>query len=161
MKLSRREALKAMGFASFAVISQSYVNAANISKKPKRPNILWISCEDISPNLACYGDPHAITPTLDKLAEEGTRYTNAFTPAGVCAPCRSAIITGVNQSSLGTRDMRCKALLPEKIKLFPEYLRNTGYYCTNNSKEDYQRLLGEFCVLTPYGDSLQLSITYE
>lgn len=138
MKLSRRQALKAMGFASFAVISQSRVNAADISKKPKRPNILWISCEDISPNLACYGDPHAITPNLDKLAEQGTRYTNAFTPAGVCAPCRSAIITGVNQSSLGTRDMRCKALLPDKIKLFPEYLRNAGYYCTNNSKQDYQ-----------------------
>ncbi|MBW8034620.1 MAG: sulfatase-like hydrolase/transferase [Planctomycetes bacterium] len=140
MKLSRREALKAMGLASLTVISQSHVNAANISKKPKRPNILWISCEDISPNLGCYGDPHAITPTLDKLAEQGTRYTNAFTPAGVCAPCRSAIITGVNQSSLGTRDMRCKALLPEKIKLFPEYLRNAGYYCTNNSKQDYQIL---------------------
>ena len=138
MKLSRRQALKTMGFASFAIISQSCVNAADISKKPKRPNILWISCEDISPNLACYGDPHAITPTLDKLAEQGTRYTNAFTPAGVCAPCRSSIITGVNQSSLGTRDMRCKALLPDKIKLFPEYLRNAGYYCTNNSKQDYQ-----------------------
>ena len=112
MKLTRRETLKALGIAALAPLNQGCALAAD---GPKRPNILWISCEDISPNLGCYGDKYAITPTLDKLAEEGTRYTNAFTPAGVCAPCRSAIITGVNQSSLGTRDMRCKALLPDKI----------------------------------------------
>ena len=117
MKLTRRETLKGFGIATLFPLSQSLALAADAPKS--RPNILWVSCEDISPNLGCYGDPHAITPTLDKLAEEGTRYTNAFTPAGVCAPCRSAIITGVNQTSLGTRDMRCKALLPEKIKLFP------------------------------------------
>ena len=57
-----------------------------------RPNIVWISCEDISPNLGCYGDPHAITPNLDRLAADGVRFDRAFTPAGVCAVVRSSII---------------------------------------------------------------------
>lgn len=103
-----------------------------------QPNIVWISCEDISPHLGCYADPHAITPNLDKLAQEGTRYTNAFTTAGVCAPCRSAIITGMYQNSIGTHHMRCNATLPTWLKPFPVYLREAGYYCTNNSKTDYQ-----------------------
>jgi len=103
-----------------------------------RPNMVWISCEDISPHIHCFGDENAITPNIDKLATEGVRYTNTYTTAGVCAPCRSAIITGVYQSTLGTHHMRCKAKLPDFIKPFPTYLRSAGYYCTNNSKEDYQ-----------------------
>ena len=103
-----------------------------------RPNILWISCEDISPHIGCFGDPHAITPNIDQLAKEGVRYTNCFTTAGVCAPCRSGIITGMYQTTLGTHHMRCVAKLPKHIKPFPMYLRQQGYYCTNNSKTDYQ-----------------------
>ncbi|WP_168565848.1 sulfatase-like hydrolase/transferase [Crateriforma spongiae] len=103
-----------------------------------RPNILWLSCEDISPHLGCYGDPNAITPNIDQLAKEGVRYSHAFTTAGVCAPCRSGIITGLYQTTLGTHHMRCTAKLPDDIKPFPIYLRQTGYYCTNNSKTDYQ-----------------------
>jgi len=104
----------------------------------QRPNILWLSCEDISPHIGCFGDEHAITPNIDQLATEGVRYTNTFTTAGVCAPCRSGIITGMYQTSLGTQHMRCTATLPEEIKPFPVYLREAGYYCTNNSKQDYQ-----------------------
>ena len=103
-----------------------------------RPNILWLSAEDISPHLGCYGDLEAITPNLDQLAKEGTRYTHAFTTAGVCAPCRSGIITGMYQTTLGTHHMRCNAVLPKHIKPFTTYLRKAGYYCTNNSKKDYQ-----------------------
>ncbi len=103
-----------------------------------RPNILWLSAEDISPHLGCFGDPHAITPNLDRLATEGVRYTQTFTTAGVCAPCRSGIITGMYQTTLGTQHMRCRARLPEFIKPFPVYLREAGYYCSNNSKTDYQ-----------------------
>lgn len=103
-----------------------------------RPNILWLSCEDISAHLGCYGYPNATTPNLDQFAAEGTRYENAFVTAGVCAPCRSAIITGMYQTSLGTQHMRCSAQLPEHVKPFPTYLREAGYYCTNNSKQDYQ-----------------------
>ncbi|WP_145208453.1 sulfatase-like hydrolase/transferase [Planctomycetes bacterium TBK1r] len=103
-----------------------------------RPNLLWLSCEDISPHVGCYGDPHAITPNIDRLASEGVRYTHAFTTAGVCAPCRSGIITGMYQTTLGTHHMRCTATLPDSIRPFPTYLRDAGYFCTNNSKQDYQ-----------------------
>lgn len=103
-----------------------------------RPNILWISAEDINAHLGCYGDPHAITPNLDRLAGQGIRFTHAYTSAGVCAPCRSGIITGMYQNSIGTHHMRCNAVLPKWLKPFPMLLRKAGYYCTNNSKTDYQ-----------------------
>ncbi|MFC2089480.1 sulfatase-like hydrolase/transferase [Bacteroidota bacterium] len=114
-----------------------------------RPNIVWISLEDLSPHLGCYGDTLAKSPTIDKLAEEGIKYTNAFTSAPVCAPCRSGIITGMNQTSIGTHHMRVthkadglptpySAVPPPYVKMFTEYLRAAGYYCTNNVKTDYQ-----------------------
>ena len=103
-----------------------------------RPNILWLSAEDINAHFGCYGDPNAITPNLDQLAKEGVRYSNAYTAAGVCAPCRSTIITGMYQTTIGTMHMRSRAVVPEPIKPFPVYLRQAGYYCTNNSKKDYQ-----------------------
>lgn len=107
------------------------------ANEPKRPHILWLTCEDSSPNLGCYGDSAAITPNLDRLAKEGVRYTLAFSTSGVCAPSRSCLITGVYPSSLGTHFMRCKGTLPDFVKCFPEYLRSSGYYCTNNVKTDY------------------------
>lgn len=102
-----------------------------------RPNILWITSEDISPNLGCYGDTYAVTPNLDQLATEGVRYTRAFAPIGVCAPARSCLITGMYACSLGSQHMRCKARLPDEVRCFPQYLREAGYYCTNNVKTDY------------------------
>lgn len=103
----------------------------------ERPNILWITCEDISPNLGCYGDDNARTPVLDRLASQGVRYSDAYAITGVCAPNRSCLITGMYPSTIGSHDMRSTTRLPEHIKCFPEYLRAAGYYCTNNVKTDY------------------------
>src|SRR5205807_4718319 len=103
----------------------------------ERPNFLWISIEDTSPDLGCYGDSYAVTPNLDRLASQGCRYTNCFTHAGVCAPSRSGIITGMYPSSMGTQFMRCKGVPPAHVKCFTEYLRAAGYYCTNDNKTDY------------------------
>ncbi|KAA5541010.1 sulfatase [Roseiconus nitratireducens] len=103
-----------------------------------RPNIVWISCEDISPNLGCYGDPHAITPNLDRLASQGVRFDNAFTPAGVCAVVRSSVITGMYAPAIGSQHMRSHIIPPPEVRAFPEYLRAAGYFCTNRSKTDYQ-----------------------
>jgi uncharacterized sulfatase len=103
-----------------------------------RPNILWITVEDMSPNLGCYGDIYAHTPSLDRFAEESILYTNAIATAPVCAPARSTIITGMYQTAIGTHHMRNKGRLPEEVQPFTTYLRDAGYYCTNNSKEDYQ-----------------------
>lgn len=101
------------------------------------PNILWIVSEDNGPFIGCYGDPLATTPNIDKLATEGVLYENAFANAPVCAPARSTIITGMYPPSMGTENMRSVYPIPESIKFFPQYLREAGYYCTNNSKEDY------------------------
>ena len=138
---SRRDFLKAMGLGSITpVISgcMKHIAGSSEDKEIKRPNILWISAEDISPDLGCYGDSYAVTPNLDRLASEGTRFTNAFTTAGVCAPVRSGIITCMYPTSIGTNHMRCKGVPPVEVKCFTEYLRAAGYYCTNNSKTDYQ-----------------------
>lgn len=112
--------------------------AGPVAADDARPNILWLSCEDISPHLGCYGDRHAVTPNIDSLAKRGVRYDQAFATAGVCAPCRSSIITGMYQTSIGTHHMRSSAQLPEWLTPFPILLRRAGYYCTNNSKTDYQ-----------------------
>ena len=102
---------------------------------PARPNILWISNEDMSPRLGAYGDALARTPTIDRLARESIRFTNAFTTAPVCAPSRAAIITGMFQTAIGAQHMRTTedrvpelpgpylAVPPFYVKAFPEYLR--------------------------------------
>lgn len=103
-----------------------------------RPNILWLTSEDIGPHLGAYGDPDARTPALDRLAARGVRYQQAFAVAGVCAPSRSSLITGLYASSLGTQHMRSEVKLPAaSVRLLPALLREAGYYCTNNSKQDY------------------------
>ncbi len=118
----------------------------------KRPNILWISFEDTNPFYGCYGDKVARTPNVDRLAAEGCIWPKAFSTAGVCAPARSAVITGMYPISIGTMHMRTKhtnkytpemptpysAVVPHYVKCFSEYLRAAGYYCTNNVKTDYQ-----------------------
>lgn len=104
---------------------------------PKRPNFLWITCEDMILTLDCFGDPYAVTPNLDNLAEEGVRFTNVFTHSPVCAPSRSGVITGMYPTSIGTHNMRCQAVPPPFVRCFTEYLRAAGYYCTNNAKTDY------------------------
>src|SRR5262252_2069933 len=101
------------------------------------PNILWITCEDISLNVRCFGDAYAVTPNIDRLASQGVRYTNAYAPIGVCAPSRSTLILGTYASSAGTQHMRCNGPRPEYLRCFTEYLREAGVYCTNNDKTDY------------------------
>lgn len=121
-----------------ALLSLAVATTLDTAAAQSRPNILWITCEDTSPaHIGCYGDGHALTPNIDRLATQAVRYTHAFSVAGVCAPSRSAIITGMYQTSLGTQHMRCTARLPDQVRCFTEYLRAAGYYCTNNSKTDY------------------------
>ena len=108
-----------------------------------RPNMLWITTHDISPDLGCYagiwpGAAYAHTPNLDQLAAAGARYDNAFAAAPVCAPSRSAILTGMYPTAIGTMHMRSRAVPPAEVGCFPEYLRAAGYYCTNNAFSDFQ-----------------------
>ncbi len=102
-----------------------------------RPNILWITSEDNSPYLGCYGDRLAQTPHLDQLAAEGVRYRNAFSNAPVCSAARSTLISGMYATSLGIQNHRSRVAIPDRCLLYPEVLRAAGYYSTNNSKTDY------------------------
>ncbi|MBM3858820.1 MAG: sulfatase [Verrucomicrobia bacterium] len=113
-----------------------------------KPNILWISCEDTSPWFGFCGEKQARTPNLDALARAGVYYNNVFASAPVCAPCRYAIITGTYATGYGTQRLRSEFALPDTIRGFPSYLRQAGYYCSNNAKTDYntsdeKRLIAE------------------
>ena len=109
-------------------------------QQPDRPNILWIVSEDNSPLLGCYGDSFATSPNIDRLASEGVLYTNAFATAPVCAPSRNTLITGVYPPSLGTENMRSTYPVPDFVHFFPRYLREAGYYTSNNAKKDYNTI---------------------
>jgi N-sulfoglucosamine sulfohydrolase len=101
------------------------------------PNILWITAEDMSATLGCYGDDYATTPNIDKLATESVKYTHAFATAPVCSPSRSCLITGCYATSLGTQNMRSAFPIPDSMNGFPALLREAGFYTTNNVKTDY------------------------
>lgn len=104
----------------------------------RRPNIVWVISEDNNPSLGCYGDPIARTPRLDALAAAGTRFDTAYCTTPVCAPSRFTLLTGVHAESVGpAHHHRASATLPDGFVGFPALLRRAGYYCTNNSKTDY------------------------
>lgn len=111
--------------------------ARTLSAAAERPNILWITSEDNSPLLGCYGDAQATTPHLDAMAAAGVRYTNAFANVPVCAPARFCILTGLHAAAMGTLHMRSRYRVPDFVRPLPRYLRDAGYYCTNKSKTDY------------------------
>ena len=121
-----------------AAFSFLCAEAAHGAEQPNRPNILWISLEDITPMMGCYGDKYARTPVFDGLAAVGIRYTRAHSIAPVCSVSRSSIITGMYPSSLGTHHHRSNVGQPPAfVKMLPNLLREVGYYPTNNAKKDY------------------------
>lgn len=101
------------------------------------PNILWITSEDHGPEMGCYGDKLAVTPNVDALAKRGMMFKFAWSCAPVCAPARTAIITGMYPPSVGGQHMRSMVQLPKYVQFYPFYLQQAGYYTTNNSKQDY------------------------
>jgi uncharacterized sulfatase len=118
-------------------LSAAAASGAVRAQSGERPNILWVTCEDMSPHLGCYGDPHAKSPRIDALSADSLRYRNAWSNAPVCAPARTTIISGMYPPSTGSEHMRSNTRLPAGMKMFPQFLRDAGYYCTNNAKEDY------------------------
>jgi len=108
---------------------------AYAAETTERPNILWIIAEDCCPDMGCYGNPIVKTPNIDKLASEGARFNNAFMSAPVCSPARSALMTGMYQTSIGAHHHRSHRddgyTLPEPVKVITEYFRAAGYYTSN------------------------------
>jgi len=110
-----------------------------------RPNIVWIVVDDMSPNFSCYGETTIQTPNVDRLAREGTRFAEAFVTAPVCSPCRSALITGMYQTSIGAQNHRSgrgaeKIVLPEGVEPIPALLRRHGYYTAIGSPNSRSQL---------------------
>jgi arylsulfatase A-like enzyme len=132
--LTRRQLLSTGAVTAAGLSMPIVVEAA----PPERPNILWLVSEDNDPFIGAYGDRLAHTPVLDRLAERGILYRNVYSNAPVCAPSRFGIITGVYPESAGpAHNMRAVAKLPALLAGFPTWLREQGYYCTNNAKTDY------------------------
>jgi arylsulfatase A-like enzyme len=115
----------------------AFLGAGLAVQAADQPNILWLTSEDHGPHMGCYGDANARTPNVDTLAAKGMIFRHAWSTAPVCAPARTAIISGLYPSSSGSLHMRSMASFPSDFKLYPQFLREAGYYCSNNSKEDY------------------------
>jgi N-sulfoglucosamine sulfohydrolase len=129
-----------MKFLRFVVLSLVVLvlHAVSCLAQKIRPNILWIVSEDNSACfIHCYGNEYATTPNIDKLAREGFLYTRAFSTCPVCAPARNTLITGAYACSNGNEQMRSNYKKPDIVHTYAEELRRAGYYCTNNSKTDY------------------------
>lgn len=106
---------------------------ARAAEPAKQPNIVWIIVDDMSANFSCYGEKTIRTPHVDRLAEEGTRFTKAFVTAPVCSPCRSALITGCYQTTIGAHHHRSgrgamKIRLPGDVVPIPVLFQKAGYY---------------------------------
>ena len=132
MKLNQFKIPALTGICSIGLLA-----GCNEQRLNELPNILWITSEDNSPFAGCYGDKFATTPNMDLLTSQGFLYTHAFANAPVCAPARNTILTGVYASSGGNSHMRSQYPKSEIVKPYPVYLREAGYYCTNNVKEDF------------------------
>jgi arylsulfatase A-like enzyme len=114
------------------------ISCKNQDKRLSKPNILWIIADDLGTDLACYGTPLVKTPNLDKLALEGTRFTNLFTVCAVCSPSRSTLVTGMYPVTINCHQHRThfKKPLPDGIKPVTEYFRDAGYFICNGSVRD-------------------------
>ncbi len=136
-KISRRTFLKQSAISSAAFTLPFSLNCS----KTQRPNILWLVSEDTSPDIGCYGNLLVKTPNLDKLAEEGILFSNAFATCPVCSPARSAMMTGMYQTSIDLHQHRThnKKQLPEPVKVITEYFRQAGYFVSNCRGEEYDK----------------------
>lgn len=103
-----------------------------------RPNILVILTEDLSPHSATYGDSLSPMKSVDEIAKDALIFENAFCAAPVCAPSRFSMITGIEPASCApAQNHAADGIVPKNIKLLTHPLKETGYYCCNYSKADY------------------------
>lgn len=121
---------------AFVLIFSGLVGLTVQAAPAAKPNIVWVVVEDMSPHFGCYGETTIETPNVDKLAAEGAMFTQAFVTAPVCSTCRSALITGMYQTSIGAHHHRSgrgteKIHLPEHVQLVPKLLQDAGYFTAN------------------------------
>ena len=171
--MKRRSFIKSIGQTA-AAFSLPQLWSACRSTNKQRPNILWIEVEDLSPLMSCYGHKISPTPNLDRMAQKGVLFLNTFMPAPVCSPCRSALITGMMQTTLGThnhhssRSEETAIHLPSDVKTLPELFRQAGYFTFNQGKDDYNfwydrdsLYAGEYTTHKLYGKSGKRNIGWK
>ena len=144
---TRRDFLKAVSLSTAGLALSTHRSIAE-TKQNQKPNILWILAEDASPHIGCYGESAIDTPNLDVLAENGVRFENAFVTCPVCSPSRSALVTGLYQTTLGAHNHRSQRAsgkgstrasyhdsfrLPDGVPLISDLFREAGYYTCNGS----------------------------
>ncbi len=120
-----------------AALVSSFVICHSSFSAESAPNILWLTSEDHGPHMGCYGDTFATTPNIDAIAAKGMLFKHAWSNGPVCAAARTTMISGLYPASTGGEHMRSMVALPKGKKMYPQFLRESGYFCTNNSKEDY------------------------
>jgi arylsulfatase A-like enzyme len=134
-------------------ISRSYLlfaifvlqTAASFAAAADKPNFLWVVSEDNSKHYLKLYDEHGIeTPNIDRLAQHGLIFEHAFSNAPVCSVARTTLITGCYAPRIGTQFHRraVEVPMPAELRMFPAYLRDAGYYTTNNDKKDYNATEG-------------------
>jgi len=127
-------------------LSLLVLTACSGSRVDEQPNFVWIISEDNSTHYMELFDPHGIaTPNIAAMADKGIRFTRAFSNAPVCSVARSTLISSCYGPRTGAQFHRRSQLvpLPQGVEMFPHYLKEAGYYTTNNSKEDYNYIKGE------------------
>ena len=120
-------------FWATALFLSAVVQDGPVNITTSKPNILWIVVDDMSANFSCYGEKTIQTPHVDRLAQEGLLFNNAFVTAPVCSSCRSAFITGMYQTSIGAHHHRSgqgtvKIFLPNGVRPIPQLFQEAGYY---------------------------------
>lgn len=112
-----------------------WVCGETVGAEPGRPNILWLVAEDFGPELGCYGTTQVWTPNIDRLADQGVRYTRAYSTAPVCSASRSAFMTGMYQTTIGAHNHRSHRddgyRLPPNVRPIPDRMRDAGYFTAN------------------------------
>lgn len=171
---TRRSFLKQMGLAAAAAgLSPSFaMSQVHNSHSPQprvdarhHPNILWVYLEDTNPWMSCYGDELVNTPNIDALARRGVRFERAYVTSGVCTPTRSAVITGMYQTSIGAhehyssfrawRGNEMESWDPNHlgVRTLPEIFKAAGYYTFNEGKDHYNFVFSDEDLYDRKGDN--------
>ncbi len=105
MNMDRREFLKAAGVGAAAALFPGCATGARRQNGGAPPNVVLFLIDDLGwADLGCYGSTYYETPRLDRLAREGTRFTDGYAACAVCSPTRAAVITGRYPARIGVTD---------------------------------------------------------